>query len=72
MPGYFGNYELVLMKVLASWGIAEQTGFAYVSFAHVTGYLVMTVMGVFFIYQMGQSVGRVWGEFKAAAGGKKQ
>ncbi len=72
MPGYFGNYELVLMKVLASWGIPEATGFAYVSFAHVMGYLVMTVMGVFFIYQMGQSVGRVWGEFKSAAGGKKE
>lgn len=69
MPGYFGNYELVVMKVLATWGIAEDTGFAYVSYAHVLGYLVVTVLGVFFIYQMGQSLGRVWGEFSAA--GKK-
>lgn len=69
MPGYFGNYELVLMKVLSTWGIAEDIGFAYASFAHVAAYLVMTVMGVFFIYQMGQSLGRVWGEF--SSGGKK-
>lgn len=69
MPGYFGNYELVLMKVLSTWGIAEDIGFAYASFAHVAAYIVMTVLGVFFIYQMGQSLGKVWGEF--SAGGKK-
>jgi len=70
MPGYFGNYELVLMKVLASWGVPENTGFAYVSFGHVLGYLVMTLLGVFFIYQMGQSLGKVWGDF-AARGAEK-
>lgn len=65
MPGYFGNYELVINKVLVSWGIAEETGFAYVSYAHVAGYLIMTLLGVFFINQMGQSLGKVWGEFSA-------
>jgi uncharacterized membrane protein YbhN (UPF0104 family) len=66
MPGYFGNYELVIMKVLSTWGIAEDIGFAYVSYVHVLGYLVVTLLGVFFIYQMGQSLGRVWGEFSSA------
>lgn len=69
MPGYFGNFELVLMKVLSTWGIAEDIGFAYASFAHVAAYIVMTLLGVFFIYQMGQSLGRVWGEF--SSGGRK-
>ena len=68
MPGYFGNYELVLTKVLVSWGVPENVGFAYVSFAHVLGYIVMTLLGVFFIYQMGHSVGKVWGDFKAGGG----
>jgi uncharacterized protein (TIRG00374 family) len=70
MPGYFGNFELVLTKVLVSWGIAEDTGFAYASYSHVAGYLLVTLLGVFFIYQMGQSLGKVWGEFTAARGAK--
>jgi hypothetical protein len=69
MPGYFGNYELVMTKVLAAWGVPENSGFAYVFFAHVLGYIVMTLLGVFFIYQMGHSVGKVWGDFKS--GGEK-
>ncbi len=69
MPGYFGNYELVMTRVLVSWGVQENVGFAYVSFAHVLGYIVMTLLGVFFIYQMGHSVGKVWGDFKS--GGAK-
>lgn len=68
MPGYFGNFELVLMKVLSAWGVAEDIGFAYVSFAHVLAYVVMTVLGVFFIYQMGQSLGRVWGDLSGSVG----
>lgn len=65
MPGYFGNFELVLTKVLVSWNIAEDTAFAYASYSHVAGYLLVTLLGVFFIYQMGQSLGKVWGEFTA-------
>jgi len=72
MPGYFGNYELVLMKVLGSWGVAEDIGFAYISFGHVLGYILITLLGVFFIYQMGQSLGKVWGEFSSGAGEKAE
>lgn len=68
MPGYFGNYELAIMKVLASWGVPEDIGFAYISYAHVLGYLVITLLGVFFIYQMGHSLSRVWGEFSSGVG----
>lgn len=71
MPGYFGNYELVLMKVLGAWGVEKETGFAYVSYAHVLGYLFMTLLGLFFIYQMGHSLSRVWGEFSTGVGGKE-
>ncbi|MBI4349908.1 MAG: flippase-like domain-containing protein [Elusimicrobia bacterium] len=70
MPGYFGNFELVLMKVLSSWGVPEDIGFAYASFGHVLGYIIMTLLGVFFIYQMGHSVGKVWGEFSSGGGEK--
>ena len=70
MPGYFGNFELVLVKVLKGWGVQEGVGFAYVSCMHIMGYIFVTVLGVVFIYQMGQSVGRVWSEF--SAGGKEK
>ncbi|MDA8132429.1 MAG: lysylphosphatidylglycerol synthase transmembrane domain-containing protein [Elusimicrobia bacterium] len=66
MPGYFGNYELVLVKVLKGWGVQEGVGFAFVSCMHVFIYVFITLLGVAFIYQMGQSLGRVWSEFKSA------
>ena len=70
MPGAFGNYEYVLMKVLSSWGVSEDLGFSYIFFGHVLGYIVITLLGVFFIYQMGHSLGKVWGEFSSGTGGK--
>jgi uncharacterized membrane protein YbhN (UPF0104 family) len=70
MPGYFGNYELVMMKVLSTWGVPEDLGFAYISFGHVLGYILVTLLGMFFIYRMGHSLGKVWGEFSSGAGGK--
>ena len=69
MPGYFGNFEFALTKVLVSWGIPGNVGFAYASYAHVLGYLLITLVGVVFIYQMGHSLGKVWKEF--SSGGAK-
>jgi hypothetical protein len=71
MPGYFGNFEFTLTRVLASWGVPKDVGFAYASYAHVLGYLLITLVGVALIYQMGHSLGRVWGEF-SSGGGKKE
>lgn len=62
MPGYFGNIEFAVMKVTSTWGIPESTGLAYASYVHVIAYLVATILGVFFVYQMGYSLGRVWGD----------
>ena len=63
MPGYFGNYEFTLVKVLSAWGIPKDVGFAYASCMHLLGYIIVTLLGVFFVYQMGHSLGKVWGEF---------
>jgi uncharacterized protein (TIRG00374 family) len=68
MPGYFGNLEFALTKVMYSWGVPKETGFAYASYQHILGYAMVTLLGVFFIYQMGHSLGRVWAAF---SGGKK-
>ncbi|HAT73118.1 MAG TPA: hypothetical protein DCS63_09910 [Elusimicrobia bacterium] len=70
MPGYFGNFEFTLTRVLAAWGVPRDVGFAYASYAHVLGYLLVTIVGLVFVYQMGHSLGKVWGEF--AGGGKEK
>jgi uncharacterized membrane protein YbhN (UPF0104 family) len=66
MPGYFGNFEFSLGKVTSAWGIPKDVGFAYASYTHVLSYIVITLLGVIFVYQMGHSLGKVWGEFSGA------
>ena len=65
MPGYFGNFELGLTKVLYAWGVPEDVGFAYASYAHVLSYMLITLVGIVFVYQMGHSLGKVWKEFSS-------
>lgn len=62
-PGYFGNFEFALQKVLTAWGVAPDLGFAYASYLHVCSYVLITIIGTVFVYQMGHSLGKVWGEF---------
>ena len=63
MPGYFGNFEFTLSRVMAAWGVPKDVGFAFASYCHVAGYILITLIGVVFVYQMGQSLGKVWSEF---------
>lgn len=71
MPGYFGNFEFALSRVLMGWGVAEDLAFAYTSYAHVAGYLAVTLTGVIVIYTMGHSLGRVWSDFTGRGGEAK-
>ncbi|MCK5583954.1 MAG: flippase-like domain-containing protein, partial [Elusimicrobiales bacterium] len=64
MPGYFGNYEFSISKVMSLWGISRDIGFAYASYLHVFGYIVITVVGIFFMYQMGHSIANLYKQFK--------
>ena len=63
MPGYFGNYEFAIAKVAGSWGVNKEVAFAYATYLHVLGYIFITVAGMVFVYQMGQSLGKVWAQF---------
>lgn len=67
-PGFFGNYELMFTKVLSGWGVPETAAFACASFSHVFAYLLITLVGVVFIYQMGQSLSGLWGQFSKKGG----
>ncbi|MBU2572899.1 MAG: flippase-like domain-containing protein [Elusimicrobia bacterium] len=64
MPGYFGNFEFAVAKVTGAWGIPGEVGFAYATYVHVLTYLIVTLLGLIFIYQMGQSLGKVWAQFR--------
>ncbi len=64
MPGYFGNLEYSLTKVMSLWGISEAVGFAYATYLHLSMYIVVTVVGVLFIYQMGYSIGDLYKQSK--------
>jgi len=65
MPGYFGSFELGISAVLTAWGINREAALAYAATAHILSYLIITAAGLFFIYQMGQSLGKIWDEFSA-------
>ncbi len=64
MPGYFGNLEFSLTKVMCLWGVREELGLAYATYLHILAYAVVTVVGVFFVYQMGYSIGDLYRQSK--------
>ena len=64
MPGYFGNFEFAVAKVTGAWGVPNSTGVAYATYVHVITYLLVTILGLVFVYQMGQSLGKVWAQFR--------
>lgn len=66
MPGFFGNFEYSLVKFMSLWGVDKDAGFAFASYLHLAFYFAVTLAGLFFIYQMGWSVGRIWRKFKNA------
>lgn len=68
VPGGFGNFEFAITKVAGSWGVNGEVAFAYATFLHIATYVLVTVVGLVFVYQMGQSVGKVWAQFS----GKKK
>jgi len=68
MPGYFGNLEFALSRVMSLWDIPRDTALAFAGASHVFGYLIVTLLGVFFIYGMGHSL---TGLLKSFGGGKK-
>lgn len=71
VPGGFGNFEFAITRVAGSWGVDGETAFAFATFLHVATYVLVTTAGLIFVYQMGQSLGKVWAQFsgKKAAGG---
>lgn len=66
VPGGFGNFEFAVTKVAGLWGIGGETAFAYATFMHISSYVIITTAGLVFVYQMGQSLGKLWAQFSGA------
>lgn len=60
MPGYFGTFELAIQRLMMAWGVDKDTSFAYAAFMHINIYIVMTLLGIIFLYQTGHSLGGLW------------
>lgn len=75
VPGYFGNVEYALARVMAGWGVDMNAGVAMAGWMHIGVYAVQTGAGLIFLYGMGQSLGGVWRDFSgrgaARAAGEK-
>ncbi len=68
VPGYFGNMEYALARVMSGWGLDMNVGVTMAGWMHVSVYAVQTVTGLLFLYWMGQSLGQVWRDFSGRHG----
>ncbi len=65
MPGYFGSFELAVASVAQTWGVSREQGLAYAALGHIMSYLITTAIGLFFLYQLGHSLGAIWRRFSS-------
>lgn len=59
-PGYFGNFEFAVVKLLSVWGIGKEAALAYASALHISGYVLMTGLGLFYVYSLGHSLSSIF------------
>ncbi len=60
VPGYWGTFEFAITRVLSGWGVPENSGVAFASFVHIIMFVVITGLGVIFLYQAGHSLKGIW------------
>lgn len=57
MPGYFGNIEFAISKIMTNWAVTNEKALAFAFLSHFINYVSITVLGLIFIYRMGYSLG---------------
>ncbi len=60
-PGAFGAFEAAVEAIMEKLGAGAAQAFAYALFTHMVMYLVVTVLGLIFLYQVGLSLGELQG-----------
>jgi uncharacterized membrane protein YbhN (UPF0104 family) len=66
-PGAFGTFEAMVKAILVSFGASPEQALAYAVFNHMLMYVVVTSLGLVFLWRIGLSLGelqRVLGEAK--------
>jgi uncharacterized membrane protein YbhN (UPF0104 family) len=59
-PAFVGPFELASKFVLATlWGQEESRALAFAIGFHITGFIPVTLIGLFYTYRLGLSLGRV-------------
>lgn len=58
-PGAFGTLEAMIKSLLVDMGVSPHEALAYAFFCHVIMYLVVTFLGLAFLYRIGLSLGEL-------------
>lgn len=58
-PGAFGTFEAFVVGILERFGVGSNQAFAYAVFTHMVMYLLVTVVGLAFLYRIGLSLGEL-------------
>lgn len=56
VPGAFGPFEQAVKTVVSGWGAPQATALAYAGVLHLSGYIVNTTLGAFFLYRAGHTL----------------
>lgn len=56
MPGSFGAFEQAIKALLVVWGVEAAAALGFAGFVHLLNYLVVTGLGIAFLYRAGHSL----------------
>lgn len=57
VPGSFGVFEQVVKVLLESFGVNGSVALGYAAFIHLVNYVIVTTLGIIFLYRAGLSLG---------------
>lgn len=58
-PGAFGAFEALVKAILVDFGVPDAAALGYAVFNHMAGYLVVTALGLAFLWRVGLSLGEL-------------
>lgn len=63
-PGSFGTFEAAVKGILVAFGVPPDAALGFAFFAHMTQYLMVTAIGLAFLYRVGLSLGELQSALK--------
>ena len=59
VPGAIGTFEAMVKSIVVTLGASAHEAFAYALFLHMCSYILVTAMGLVFLYRVGLSLGGI-------------